>query len=144
MAKDSLRLGIVEQMIWDSRVTGGAFSEIPEDKVRQATDRIILSAAAITGCGLPETELMATYLSEEIITFINGHYPEYTLEEIITAMRVNALPGLSYTQSLNPIEKAVCPQKRISVEFLAVVLKNYWSLRHQLDRKIENKINGYQ
>lgn len=144
MAKDSLRLGIVEQMIWDSRVTGGAFSEIPEDKVRQATDRIILAAAAITGCGLPETELMATYLSEEIITFINGHYPEYTLEEVITAMRVNALPGLKYPLSGNPVMLAACPERRISVDFLAKVMDNYRALRYTIDRKIENKINGYQ
>ena len=129
-------------MIMTSRHNGVSFWEIPERKHPFVTDEIILATSSITGAALPESELLAKYLSDEIIRHISDYeYEEYTVDEIITAVRINMRPIIK-----NPAGedfKAVKIPERVSVGFLAGVLSNYKILRDGIDRMITNKINGY-
>lgn len=142
METSSLKLTTEQKMVLKSRMNGNSFWEIEEDKHRQITDEIILSAASIFGMVLPETELLATYLSDEMITLIMDFgYDDFTVDEIMTALRFNTYPEIK-NPSGDPL-KQVESTYRVSVVFLAGVLRNYKILRSGIDRMLENKLKGY-
>lgn len=137
-----LKLTIEQKMVREARTNGKSFWEIPEDKHRHITDSIILAMAAITGAKMPNTELLAKYISDEMIRFIYDFgYEEYTAEEFISAMRINMLPTIKNAGGANLIIKKL--PKRVCVSFLADVMQNYRLIRTMIDRMVENKVNGY-
>ena len=125
-------------------MNGKSLWEIPEEKHRFVTDEIILATATISGCGLPESELLGKYLSDELIRFLlDFGYEDYTVDEIITAVRLNT-SGTGMIK--NPAGDDLYtkePTPRVSVAFIAGVLNNYKILRKNIDRVIENKLSGY-
>jgi len=138
----SLKLTTEQKLIAQARFHGKSFWEIPDDKLRFATDEIIIATSAITGADVPQSELMAKYLSDELVRYIMDFgYEDYTVDEIITAVRIN-----SKTKLKNPagedLQTTDAPH-RVNVYFLAACLANYEILRKNIDRLIENKIKGY-
>lgn len=133
-----------EKSIFDARVVGEAISEMTEPELSLATDEIIISAASITGCGIPESELLARNLSKSILSYLNDFgYSDYTVSEIIAAMRFNSNPEFRNPVSGNFFEVSTCSKLRVSVDYLASVLNKYKVLRTAFERKIENKLEGY-
>jgi hypothetical protein len=130
-------------MILASRKNGKSFWELDDEtNQRYATDEIILAMAAITGAYMPETELLARYISDEIIRHIvDFGYEELTVDEIILSMRINLNPMIK-NQLGEDIVHADAPY-RACVSFLAACLRNYMVLRKGMDRTIENSIKGY-
>jgi hypothetical protein len=139
---DGLRITSEQKRIMAARFKGASFWQIPEDKHQFVVDEIIFTIAANVGCELPVSEMLARYLSDEIVIAINEFgYSHLTVEEIKLAVRISVLPNLK-----NPAGNdfsAIASPARVSVSFLAAVLKNYCVLRDNLDRLIENKLNGY-
>lgn len=138
----SLRLTIEQKMVMKARFVGKSFWEIDADKHRHATDEIIIAAAAITGAAMPETELLGKYISDEVIELITNYgYEDLTVEEIITAIRINAANIIKnpFGEDLSVVELPY----RVCTNFLAGVLRNYKVLRNGIDRVIENKLSGY-
>lgn len=129
-------------MILRERIDGLAFWEIEEDKLRFVTDEIILSMSAMYGSCMPSTELMAGYISDEIISLIRDFgYDEFTVREIILSMRMNMQEMIK-----NPVGddfKPVDAPTSVCTAFLGAVLNNYKKLRNSLDRIIENHLKGY-
>jgi hypothetical protein len=111
--------------------------------LRVATDKIILSGAAISGCPLPQTEGFAEIISNEIIEFVNEYgYGELTLEEILAALRLNAKGGFRFPTGIEA-EHVPFTGNCFNVVYLSKVLSNYKAFRDILDRKLENFIDGY-
>ncbi len=106
-------------------------------------DKIILGAAFITGCPTPSTDYYANHLSEEMITYLSKYgYDELTLEEILTALRLNTSYNLKQPTGyeIQPVHfEGAC----FHITFLAKVLYNYCILRGGLERKLQNFIEGY-
>jgi hypothetical protein len=133
-----------EQKIIESRFVGYSFSQLDEDDGKLAVDQIMLRVAAICGCALPNTEFFAKFIAEEITKFIlDFGYSDLTLEEILLAFRFNARGGLKYPNgaTIDPVFFTGCC---VNVDYIAKVLANYMALRTQLDRKLQNKIDGYE
>jgi actin-related protein len=131
-----------QKMIMKARFEGKAFWEIEEDKHRFVTDEIILSMASISGCKMPETELLASYVSREMVRIIlDFGYEELTVAEIVLAFRINTQPQIvnRHGDDLTSVE----PSAIVCSSFLANVLRNYKILRSNLDASIERKIMGY-
>jgi hypothetical protein len=104
----------------------------------------MLRVAAICGCALPNTEFFAKFIAEEITNFILCFgYADLTLEEILLAFRFNAKAGMKYPngEQIEPIFFTGCC---VNVDYIAKVLANYMSIRIFLDRKLQNKIDGYE
>jgi hypothetical protein len=139
---DGLRITSEQKRIMAARFKGDSFFEIPAEKHPFIVDEIIFTICANAGCELPASEMLARYLSEELIIAVSElGYSHLTLEEIKLAIRVNVLPILKNPGG-NDL-KTVDATRSVSVGFLAPVLKNYCVLRDNLDRLIENKLNGY-
>lgn len=135
----SLKLTTEQKMIMKSRFIGKSFWEIPEDLRRHTTDEIIIAASAITGAGLPETELLGKYLSEEIVELITNYgYEDLTVEEIISAIRIN-VTNMIKNPNGEDLPVVELPH-RVCTNFLGGVLRNYKILRNGLDRLIEIKL----
>lgn len=130
-----------QKTILAARNEGPSFWEVPEEKHRFLTDQIILTISANAGCQMPDTELLASYLSEEIIALLADSYSDYTAQEIVTAIRFNNRLVIRNPGGDN--RERVEPPIRVCATFLSDVLYNYSILRYGLDRVIENKINGY-
>lgn len=128
-------------MIWIARSEGVSFWEIPDNELAHLTDQIIITIAAISGIQLPETELLATRISKEMLKLIAEKYSDYTAEEILTAIRFNNEYVLKNPAGEDIVR--VDPPSRICVSFLSRLLYNYNILRTLTDRMIENKVSGY-
>lgn len=102
----------------------------------------MLRGAAICGCSLPQTEFFAGYIAEELILFIKNGYEEYTLDEVLLAIRVNSKGGARAPSGLE-VEQIPFTGVCFNVNYVSKVLSNYKLLRDYLDRKFENKIDGY-
>lgn len=112
--------------------------------MRLAVDQIMLRVAAICGCPLPNTDFFAKFIAEEITTFIfDFGYQEFTLEEILSAFRFNATGGLKYPTGVE-IDQVYFTGSCVNVDYIAKVLSNYLIIRKILDRKLQNKIDGYE
>lgn len=135
-------LNEVEKKIIKSRLTGLSFCQLSETALRIATDKIIINGAAIFGCGLPQTELLAEAISDQLIDFIlDFGYEELTLDEILLSLLINS-KGVKFPSGAE-LEQVKFSGVCIGVDFIASILSNYMYLRNMLDKKIKNKIDGY-
>lgn len=143
MPKDSLKLLEVENLIIKSRLEGLSFCQLEGNDLRVATDKIIFVTGAIVGCPLPQTEGFAEIISNEIVIFINQYgYEELTLDEILTALRLNAKGGLRFPTGIE-VDHVSFTGNCFNIVYLSKVLSNYKSFRDILDRKLQNFIDGY-
>jgi hypothetical protein len=141
---DTTSLTKVEQKIIKSRLAGCSFGQLDDDDTKLAVDQIMLRVAAICGCALPNTEFFAKFIAEEISIFISDFgYVDLTLEEILLAFRFNSRGGLKYPNG-ELIEFIFFTGNCVNVDYISKVLSNYMSLRIILDRKLQNKIDGYE
>ena len=137
------KINDAEKLIFESRQKGISFCNIPESEIQWHIDQIMLRGAAIGGCAVPNTEFFAEIIGEELTYFIiNSGYGELTYEEILLALRLNAKGGLKHSSGMDiePIHFfGVC----FNIDYFSKIMANYMSFRNQLDRKIQNKIDGY-
>jgi hypothetical protein len=110
---------------------------------RIVIDQIMFRGAAGFGSSLPQTEIFAKFVAEEISIFIDEFgYSEFTLEEFLLALRINS-NGPIKNPSGNDLEQVVFSGICINVFFISKILRNYKVLRDNLDRRIQNIIDGY-
>lgn len=136
------KLSAIKKMIVNARRSGVSFWEISEDGVAHFTDRVIILTGSITGCEIPQMELTASALSDEIVALLNdfGYY-ELTLEEVILAVRLNFWPNLKNPAG-NDFVKAEAGV-RVNTAFLGQCLYNYKVLRNVMETEFANKLKGY-
>jgi len=128
----------------DARLEGKAFSEMTENETRVAIDQIILRCSADVGCDLPFTDMFANVLSEQIILFIdNCGYLNYTLKEILLSLQINLMHPLPSYLAVE-VDEVKFSGRCVNVSFMSKTLNNYKAIRNQLDRKLQNFIDGYQ
>lgn len=133
----------IEVRIIKARSEGLSFCELDGDDQRIAIDQIMFRGAAICGCNLPQTEMFATYVADEISSFIlEFGYEELTLNELLLALKINAF-GKIKNPAGEDIEQVCFTGNTINVFYLGKILKNYKVLRDNLDRRIQNQIDGY-
>lgn len=141
---DTIKLTKTERRIIDARLVGVSFSQLSEKEVKFTVDQIMLRVAAICGCALPNTEFFAKFISEEISKFIlDFSYGDLTLEEILLAFRLNSYGGLRFSSG-EPMNTIAFTGNCVNVDYIAKILSNYISIRNFLDRKLQNKIDGYE
>ncbi len=142
--KDILpKINDAEKRIFEARQIGVSFCNIPVEEMQWYIDQIMLRGAAIGGCAVPNTEFFAEIIGEELAIFIKDYgYGELTYEEILLALRLNAQGGLKHPSGMDiePVHFfGVC----FNIDYFSKIMANYMSFRTQLDRKIQNKIDGY-
>lgn len=127
----------------EARNNGLSFCELNELESRVAIDQIMFRGAAIVGCSLPQTEMFAKFIAEEISDFIlKFGYGELTEAEFLLAMQINAF-GMIKNSLGNDIESVQFSGNNINVSFLAKVLSNYFVIRTGLETKIKNQLEGF-
>jgi hypothetical protein len=115
-----------------------------ESETRVAIDQIILRCSADVGCDLPFTDMFANVLSEQIILFIdNCGYLNYTLKEILLCLQINLMHPLPSYLAVE-VDEVKFSGRCVNVSFMSKTLNNYKLIRNQLDRKLQNFIDGYQ
>lgn len=142
--KDLRKPTQMEIKILKARSDGLSFCELNESDIRIAIDQIMFRGAAICGCSLPQTEVFATYLAEEISKFIlEFGYEELTLSEILLSLSINATGSKIKNPAGEDLDPVPFTGNTINVFYLGKILRNYKILRDNLDRKIENQLDGY-
>ena len=115
-----------------------------EDELAWSSDQVIMRGSALYGCKIPDSGFLGNFITEEIITFVNEFgYSELTLAEILLAMRLNAKGEMRW-EGGSDIEQIQFTGDHFNINFLATILSIYLRLRTILDRKIQNKIDGYE
>lgn len=134
-----------EEKIYEARSTGKSFCDLSELDRRIATDKIMFHGAAASGCILPQTEMFAQVIAEEITTFIlDFGYADYTLEEFLLALRINVTAGRIRNPMGEDLEQVQFSGTCINLMYLSKVFNNYRVLRTNLDSKLKNLIDGYE
>jgi hypothetical protein len=114
-----------------------------DKETKLALDQIMLRGAAMCGCALPNTDFFADFIACELEIFINQYgFTEFTLQEILTALRLNESQNLRFPSGLE-IERVVFSGNCFNVAYISKVLGNYSVLRNMFDRKLQNHIDGY-
>lgn len=132
-----------EKKVVEARHKGVSFSEMNALNKRIAIDQIMFRAAALCGSPLPQTEVFATFIAEEIETYLlNFDYEEYTLAEFLLALQFNA-NGKIRNPAGDDLEQIQFTGAFINVGYLAKVFNNYKALRNNLDSRLRNLMDGY-
>ncbi len=132
-----------EKKIIQARHSGLSFCELSELEQRIAIDQIMFRGAASSGSSLPQTEVFATFISEEITEIIlNFGYEEYTLAEFLLAIRFNSI-GTTKNPSGQDLEQIQFHGNCINTVYLAKIFNNYQVIRNNLDAKLKTVINGH-
>lgn len=130
--------------IIQARCEGASFCEMAEEELTWSSDQIIMRGSALYGSKIPDSDFLGTFISEEIITFINDFgYTELTLAEILLAMRMNTKSDIRWEAGDN-IAQVAFTGEYFNINFLSAILSTYSRLRMIVDRKIQNKIDGYE
>jgi len=141
LPKSEINLTLTDLQILFSRCNGVSFGSIDYETAKTDIDKILLSGAAITGAPLPTTDFFANIISKEVYTFITEFgYSDYTLFEILLAMRLNAKCDVRLPNGL-VWDMVVFFGNCFNVNFLSKVLYNYSLLRTGLNRKLENYLD---
>lgn len=110
---------------------------------RVCLDQIMFRACAVGGCELPQTDIFATYITEEIEKFINTFgFSEFTKDEFLFAIQLNAFGNIRNAGG-EDMEQVECFGGCVNVAYLARIFKNYKVLRVNLDNKLKNLLKGY-
>lgn len=134
----------IEAKILSARLQDAPFASLSEKKQKTATDKIMLSGAAISGCALPNTEFFADIIADEIKIMITEHgYDNLTTAEILLALRLNANGGYKFPSGVE-LEIITFFGNCFNVYFLCKVLGNYMRIRYILDSKFKNYLDGHQ
>lgn len=127
----------------EGRLSGFSFSQLSEEDRDHAVDQIIFNACALCGCPQPQTTFFASVISKELnIIILDYGYEELTLQELFTALRINAT-GKFINPSGEDIPQVQFFGNCIHVTYLASIFKAYKILRTNLDNKFLNKIKGH-
>ncbi len=111
---------------------------------RVFVDKLILNAAAITGCGLPQTEFFAEILTEQVKVFLTEYgYEMLTSEEISLALFLNEKRNVRLMSGIELVYVDFVGN-HFNVSYLSKILHNYGVLRGCLDRKFQNFIDGHE
>lgn len=141
---DSLNLTNTEKIIIKSRQASKPFFDLSGNDRQYFLDQIIARVAAGAGCDLPQSDFFAKIVSEELDGMITDFgYDRFTLSEVVFAIRLNSNPAAMRVPSGLELEQVVFTGRTVNSYFLSKVLSNYATLRHCLDRKLENYIDGY-
>jgi hypothetical protein len=143
--KQNPKLTITEKMIVEARCGENKLSiaNMDERFLNNVVVDMVIRAAAITGCALPNTKEFAKTVNDEVkIYLLNFGFEKYTAEEVLLAFRLNA-----HGQMKNSIDEQL-PRVTLfgecfNVTFLSCILSNYSGIRNVLDRKLQNHIDNY-
>ena len=132
-----------EKKIIQARHKGDSFCELSELEQRIAIDQIMFRGAASSGCALPQTEMFAQFIAEEISKMLlNFGFAEFTLEELLLALMFNSM-GQIKNPAGNDLEQVHFQGNCINLVYLAKVFNNYKVLRNNLDARLKNLIDGH-
>lgn len=143
LKKDLKNLGKIEYLVIDARLDGKTFSQMTDEESVIATNQIILSSSVGFGCDLPFTEMFSNVLSEQILLLINNcGFENYTLSEVLLSLQINLMHPLPSYLAVE-LNEVVFSGRCVNVNFISKTLNNYKAIRYQLDRKLQNFIDGY-
>lgn len=134
----------MERLLLDARESEPSFSELDEVELRLATDKIILNCSAITGCELPFTELFADTISTSIVSFIEKfEYSDLNVSEVILAMEFNLKHQLRMPSGIE-LQEVIFVGRCPNISYLSKIMYNYMVIRNNIDRRLQNLIDGYE
>src|SRR5258706_8598157 len=92
-----LQLNLIrnEKEIVVATKTGLPVKSLNDKELSVAATGLIFKIAVISGCNLPSNENYINALESEFLLFIKSRYADLTVEEILTAFRMNAAQELS-------------------------------------------------
>lgn len=115
-----------------------------DNEIKVFVDKLILNAAAITGCGLPQTEFFADILTEQVKVFLVEYgYEALTCEEVRFALFINEKRNVRLMSGVELVYVDFTGN-HFNVSYLSKILHNYSILRTYLDRKFQNFIDGHE
>jgi hypothetical protein len=138
------KLNRTEKEIITARLEGDSFINLTELEQRLGTDQLMFAGAAISGCSLPNTEMFAKAISDQLIIFINKFgFSEYTLAELLLSMQINA--NASFVDCDGElVEQIVFSGRCFNVIYISKILRAYKVTRNFLDRKLQVQIDAQQ
>lgn len=142
--KGTEKLSKIENLIIDARCQGMSINQISQEDLTIELDDVVLRLSAITGCPLPNTNLFAQAIIDELRIFINDFgYKEFTLNEFMLAFRINAHGSIKHPNG-EEMETIKFTGSSLNIDYIAKVLNNYRIIRNLLDRKLQNQLDGYE
>lgn len=130
-------------MVLDARTSGElSFSQLEEDKQHTAAFMLILRISVISGLKVPENQIFIDELASQVSKYLTKfNFKNLTESEMELALQINIPVRFSYPSGfsmeiIEPFGDAV------NVTFLGKVLNNYMGLRHLVERRLQNFING--
>lgn len=133
----------IEQDILNERRTGISICQKEGDSLKVDVDQLILIGAALFGSAIPATEFFADIIGKELVIFIyDAEIESLTFEEMLLAMRFNTKSNFNPPKGLD-IELVSFTGAYFNISFFSKIIFNYLQVRNQLDRKIQNQIDGY-
>lgn len=133
----------VEHDILNERRVGISICQKVGVSLKVDVDQLILIGAAIFGCAIPTTEYFADIIGKELILFIyESEIESLTFDEMLLAMRFNTKSNFNPPKGLD-IELVSFTGAYFNISFFSKIIFNYLQVRNQLDRKIQNQIDGY-
>lgn len=142
--KDSVkeRLEIWEIEIYKSRLRGKGIFEVDETDFIILLRGSVVDICSICGVECPGTPSLANSLTKQLTFFLKTFSPKnLNFEEVVLAFQLNLVSQKTLQGHL--IEKIICDKPVFCVDYFSAVLNNYFLLRKQFERKIENFIDRF-
>lgn len=118
-----------EELIFNARQVGVSLCDMNEEQSDVSVTGIIFKVSVICGCQLPTHDAHVNALDQEFLIFIKEFgYDTLTVEEILTAFRMNANFRLEH--------KIETYGAVFNIDFASKVLKQYRDKRWALDYKL--------
>jgi len=139
---ENLKLNSWDKLIYDARVSGIGLFEYEENDMNTTILDLVLRISVISGANLPQNdnliEMLESELKKSLIAF---KFTNLSIDEVLLAFRFNCVTDCYI--DLDVEVNYVQPPTNLNVDYILKVLYNYRKHRHSFERKIQNKLDGY-
>ena len=137
----NLSLNNFDKLIYDARIDSSGLFEFGNDDFVDTINDLVMRIHVISGSNLPSTDFLVELLESELSKALNDFkFTNLSINEILLAFRLNCVADCYVEVEVDYVPLiGGC----LNVDYILRVLYNYRKHRHSFERKIQNKLDGY-
>lgn len=130
-------------LIYNARVDSIGLFEYGDGEFNDTIMDLVMRISCISGANLHPNPIMMDLLESELKKALKEfNYMNLSIDEILLAFRLNCVVH-NYVNLDIDVDYVELIGNSLNLDYILKVLYNYRKYRHSFERKIQNKLDGY-
>lgn len=140
---ENLSLNSSDKLIYNARVDSLGLFEFDNNDYVDTVNDLVMRISVISGANLPSNDFLVELLENELSkALIDFKFTNLSINEVLLAFRLNCVANNNINLDVE-VDYVPLFGNCLSVDYILKVLYNYRKYRYSFERKIQNKLDGY-